>query len=461
MRFARFVGKTNRNLVYRAALRDGSIRKMDFRPAEGNITLDFTVDGERLALPMAPVVRDLIDLATIVYTADELCARTAGADRWSRGFKALIPVRAPGAWRKASPQLEELLYFLSGDKFQFEWVRTKAVPRLRNHRATVPEGFDTVCLFSGGADSLVGAYELLASGKKVLLVGHQADGITASTQDRVYRFFKKRFGDHVAFVQARVARSPRENPEFPLGEKVETTHRPRSFLFLSLAVAVAAAGEIDEIVIPENGLIALNPPLDASRVGTLSTRTAHPRFIAGFQTFAGMIGVFTGQIHNPFLYLSKTDVIRRTPRGLRPLLRQTVSCSHLGRNRWTGFRGHHCGYCIPCLYRRAAFSTLDLDDPGDYYRNVFTRFNSLTSNERSDIRALSRFARRVEAMTPAERVGAVVAHGACEGNLLAGIGPEVADPYGAWSEMLDRWADDFLSTARSWTSRDVRRRLAL
>jgi 7-cyano-7-deazaguanine synthase in queuosine biosynthesis len=459
MKFTRFVGTMNRNPVYRTALRGRAVRKMDLRPEEGNLTLDFKIDGEPLALPMTPVIRDLVDLAAMIYTADELCKRTSAVDQWTRTFDAVIPVRSPALWRRAEQRLEGLLRFLSGDVFHFKWTPARTIPSLRNHRAVIPEEFDTVCLFSGGADSLVGAYELLVEGRNVLLVGHQADSTTASTQDRIMRFFKRRFDDRVAFVQARVARSPRAQPEFELGTKVETTHRPRSFLFLALAVAVASAAEVEEIVIPENGLIALNPPLNVSRVGTLSTRTAHPRFISEFASWARAIRAFQGRLWNPFLYMSKTDVVRRAPRPLRPVLRQTLSCSHLGRNRWTGFRGQHCGYCVPCLYRRVAFAELDLDDSADYYRNVFTRFGSLSATERSDARALASFAKRVRKMSSAERMSAALSHGTCAPGMLTTIGPQVDDSYAAWSEMLDRWADGFLERVRTWASRDVRRRL--
>lgn len=461
MKFVRFVGVANRNPLYRQALRNTSVRKMDLRPSNGNLTLDFTIDGRPVAVEMPPLVRDLLDLATFVYAADELSRRNSANDRWSRTFDGIVPVRAPRSWSRVSEDLSESLRFLSGDRFTFEWVRTNTVTSLRNHRETIPPGFDCVCLFSGGADSLVGAYSLLNAGRAVLLVGHQADGITSSTQDRVYGSLKRRFGDRVAFVQARVARSRNKHPEFSLGKKVETTHRPRSFLFLALAVAVAVAAEVDEIVIPENGLIALNSPLDISRVGTLSTRTAHPRFIGGFLSILNQLGAFTGRIHNPFLYLSKTDVVRLAPRPLRSLLAQTLSCSHLGRNRWTGFRGHHCGYCVPCLYRRVAFAAIDVDEPRQYYRNVFTRFDSLTDVERADVRALAGFARRLVAMSRAERMSAALAHGATDAEVLRTVGPQVADPYTAWSEMLERWATEFLETARAWASRDVRRRLRI
>jgi 7-cyano-7-deazaguanine synthase in queuosine biosynthesis len=459
MRITRFVGTTNRDPVYRATLREGRIRKMDLRPAQGNLTLDFRIDGQPLALPMTPVVRDLVDLAAMVYTADELSLRSDASDRWSRAFEAVIPVRNPRLWHTAGAGLPDMLRFLSGDTFSFDWRPTRTVPELRNHRATIAEGFDTVCLFSGGADSLVGAYGLLAEGKAVLLVGHQADGITASAQNRVVQFLQRRFSGRVALVQARVARSLRAEPEFDLGPKVETTHRPRSFLFLALAVAVAAAAEIDEIVIPENGLIALNPPLDPSRVGTLSTRTAHPRFIAGFASSVRALRAFQGRFWNPFLYMSKTDVVRSAPRPARAVLRQTVSCSHLGRNRWAGLRHHHCGYCVPCLYRRVALAEVGLDDASDYYRNVFERFGALSATERADVRALAAFAQRVREMSPARRASLALSHGASDVRTLATLGPRVDDPYAAWAEMIGRWAEGFLERARSWASPDVRRRL--
>ena len=80
MKFTRFIGTSNRNPLYRAALRSGAVRKMDLRPTAGNITLDFVLDGQPFALPMAPVVRDLVDLAAMVYVADELFLCGTGAE---------------------------------------------------------------------------------------------------------------------------------------------------------------------------------------------------------------------------------------------------------------------------------------------------------------------------------------------------------------------------------------------
>src|SRR5262249_34675144 len=151
--------------------------------------------------------------------------------------------------------------------------------------------------------------------------------------------------------QCRVARSKNVKPAFVLPPKVEDSHRPRSFLFLSLAVAIARVTNITHVYIPENGLIALNPPLQVSRIGSHSTRTAHPVFLTRFLKFLRSANLFEGTIQNPFLYLSKTDMLRGLDPSLIPLVTRSVSCSHPSRYHDEGVR--HCGYCVPCMYRRA------------------------------------------------------------------------------------------------------------
>ena len=89
--------------------------------------------------------------------------------------------------------------------------------------------------------------------------------------------------------------------------------------------------------------------------------------------------------------------------------------------------------------------TLDID----YYRNVFARLNSLSANERANVRALTGLALRVVAMSPARGVNAALAHGAVDPGVLAAVSPECDDPYEAWSGMLRRWESEFLKTARA------------
>lgn len=139
--------------------------------------------------------------------------------------------------------------------------------------------FNSVCLFSGGLDSFVGAIDLLDAGQKPLFVSHYWD-ISTSSQKLCAERIASVYGDmEIRHVRAHVG--------FPndlvIGSEAEKTTRGRSFLFLALA-ALAASGMTDpDIYIPENGLISLNVPLDPLRLGAWSTRTTHPFYLAKWQ----------------------------------------------------------------------------------------------------------------------------------------------------------------------------------
>lgn len=230
-----------------------------------------------------------------------------------------------------------------------------------------------------------------------------------------------------------------------VGDKVEDTHRPRSFLFLALAVAAARAAEVSEITLPENGLIALNPPLGTSRLGSVSTRTAYPAFVSGFAGVVRAAHIFDGAIRNPFLYQSKTDMVAAADPAIRSLLLESVSCSHAGALRWGGASAaRHCGYCVPCIYRRIALRGIELDSPKHYRSDVFADLPNLSGTKKADLRALTRFARRVSSATEAERQALVVAQGPFAHDVGAVIGPGASVGYAEWSAMLTRWSGDCL-----------------
>jgi 7-cyano-7-deazaguanine synthase in queuosine biosynthesis len=447
-------GARSGEAAYGAALTSAGRRVIDTLSKKANVTVNFDLNGSVAEVPLRPEVRDFLDLAATIYIGDELEARAGAPDGWNRDFRIIFPTSDPDRWRAASDVLGRMLTVLSGDHFDFEWLRaSRPLGSYGTHRIGVARRYDAVCLFSGGIDSLLGAYRLLCAEKRVLLVGHQAEGITASAQTRLFRWLKERFKKNVDFLQCRVARAQRSDPKYPLGDKSEESHRPRSFLFLALATAAARAAHVRHIEIPENGLIALNPPLGPSRLGTVSTRTAHPAFLNAFSRLVKQAGVFDGEIQNPFLYLSKTDMVSATDSAIRTVLPETVSCSHAGRLRWDGAAGiRHCGYCLPCIYRRIALMEIGLDTPKTYLRDVFTKLPGLSETERADLRALSRFARRVSSATEAERQALVVAQAAFAHDVGGQLGPGASHGYAEWSGMLKRWADDFMKKLGDVTS---------
>jgi hypothetical protein len=243
-------------------------------------------------------------------------------------------------------------------------------------------------------------------------------------------------------VQTRVSRAGTDRPRFPLPDKREETHRPRSFLFLSLAACIAHSRGVGELHIPENGLIALNPPLQVSRYGTLSTRTAHPIYLTRFLGLVRGLGVFGGCLKNPFLDQSKTDMLRAIDARLHPLLLRSVSCARPAR--YQDRRVRHCGYCVPCLFRRAAMSEAGVDRAADYAFDVFREFPGMTPTTQADFKAVVPFAIRVAAAGEAELERLVLAHGAFSPGVGVEIGVRPAEDYTPWTGMLRRWAGPFL-----------------
>jgi hypothetical protein len=143
---------------------------------------------------------------------------------------------------------------------------------------------------------------------------------------------------------------------FIRGVAGEDTTRGRSFLFFAAGVAAGTglSGSFS-LLVPENGLIALNVPLDPLRLGSLSTRTTHPFYMARWNELIQRLGI-TGGVRNPFWDKTKGEMTKGCSNQalLGKLLPQSLSCSSPTKGRWKGRGVEHCGYCLPCLIRRAA-----------------------------------------------------------------------------------------------------------
>jgi hypothetical protein len=107
--------------------------------------------------------------------------------------------------------------------------------------------------------------------------------------------------------------------------------------------------------VPENGLIALNVPLDPLRLGAFSTRTTHPFYIARWNELLNILGI-SGRIENPYWDKTKGEMAAgcRNPALLAKLAPKSLSCASPTKGRWLGLGTGHCGFCLPCLIRRAA-----------------------------------------------------------------------------------------------------------
>jgi hypothetical protein len=331
---------------------------------------------------------DLLNAAVAAYTADVRVPRRTAFDGWTRDLVLHLPVLSAG-WSQGAEVLTKLLWFLTGD----HWVvRTRQAPgsylpsqgRVTRRGARELEA-ESVCLFSGGLDSYVGAVDLLDAGEQVVLVGHHGagGGATSTSQKVALTVLREEYSEERSpLLQFWI--SP------PKGEEraSEITTRGRSILFLGLGATVADGLRAERLVVPENGLISLNVPLTNSRLGSLSTRTTHPYTMKLFRDLLAVIDVGV-RVELPYRFHTKGEMLNgcANNRLVRPGLLATMSCSHPGAARFAGKSPSvHCGYCVPCVIRRAATSASGLSDPTTYATEDLSR--PLDGESGSDLRAL-------------------------------------------------------------------------
>jgi 7-cyano-7-deazaguanine synthase in queuosine biosynthesis len=341
------------------------------------LELDYALDVpfkglyERYAIPDW-LTLDFLIVAALCYVIDKVVPRKSAADHWTRELEVEFPVSAPDVWKGVAGDLETALSFLSGDVWQVSFRKSESplfrLQRLRSRRRRrllVPRmGRATaVCLFSGGLDSLAGAIDLLAAEEKqkVLLSGHYDIAGPRSQQQNLFAEIRKQYSGRAELLQTRVGNRPDEVPE--------NTFRSRSLVFMALGIyAARASGPGVPLYAPENGLIAMNIPLTPSRSGSCSTRTMHPFFLDKLRSALSGLG-FRNTIINPFELKTKGECIVecRNQILLKSLVEASVSCSHgTRRQNWVRRGAKNCGYCVPCMNRRAALHKAGLDEGRKY-----------------------------------------------------------------------------------------------
>lgn len=341
-------------------------------------------------------VDDLLNLAMGVYTIDQVVSREHyGFMGWSRHFKLFVTVYEPNKWTPCKGSIEDLLSFLSGDKWEINFrQRNESLKRLKFSFDPNPKKIQKVSLFSGGMDSFVGAVDLLTDKIKVGFVSHYKRGIESSVQARLYQELRKKFGEE-SFVSYQFYVQPNQNHN---DTTKEASSRARSFLFMCLGLGVAnSLGKNVDFVIPENGLISLNIPLTGTRLSSHSTRTTHPYYFKMFKDFVSAIGI-ENQIINPYQFHTKGEMMEQCKDQLllKKLGPKTLSCSHPDHSRWAGYSpGSHCGYCVPCLIRQAAEMKSRVTGTR-YIHNIIKAPPSQTTQSGSDIRAFKLALERME-----------------------------------------------------------------
>ena len=375
-------------------------RRDQAAPPTPTILLDWFGGGstiqtrQNLTTGLVPpaVAVDFLRFAAAVFCADKLAIRPG---TWTRTVALDVPVRDLDRWHAITERLDATLSFLSGD----EWsVNPYSSGESSKPSVSAEKPVDAVCLFSGGLDSFAGAVDLLADRKRVCLVAHHEGGQAPKTQEYLARRLQAKFGsDRVVFRRVFLRPAPPSALQArQLPDPREATTRTRSILFLAAGLVVAAGyGPDVPLVIPENGFIGINVPLTEARNGSLSTRTTHPYFMQAFGDCVAHLGI-TNAIHNPFRLMTKGEMLAAVSdqATLRALALQTLSCAHPETARFANRDQGNCGYCFPCLIRRAGLHHVGLDNPEDYSFDALNEPDEMEAERGADLRALVRSVNR-------------------------------------------------------------------
>lgn len=305
-----------------------------------------------------------LDFATFAFSvvaSDKLVSRAESPDGWTRMIDLTIFLSEPEKWMSLKTKTEKMLRFLTGDFWTLTFQLAGA-PAIQPTYEPLQRENDCICLLSGGVDSLVGAIDLLSEKRNPLFVSQ----IIRGDADR-QRDFANRFGEH-------------NHCQWSIGKLKgsEGSTRARSIAFFAFALlassAISALNGFTEIVVPENGFISLNVPLDSNRIGSLSTKTTHPVYLTLLQEIWDTLGI-NAKLILPYKYKTKGEVLKecRDRRLLEELVFETNSCGKFQRH---GLR--HCGVCVPCLVRRAAFLEAGLQDTTQkgYHHDDISKSNS-------------------------------------------------------------------------------------
>jgi hypothetical protein len=330
------------------------------------------------AYHLKPTARawDFLSIALSVVAADEACLRARSPDGWTRQIELTVSVVDPVFWTSQAGMLQESLRFVTGDIWRVEFVGGGFLPAPPKPVKLRPE--DVVSLLSGGMDSLIGAIDLVAAGRRPLLVSQIAKG---DKRDQVR--FAKAIAPSSLHVQM--------NHNAKHVGWSERSQRGRSLVFFGFGVLAATCltryvtGERVELIVPENGFISLNVPLTPLRLGSLSTRTTHPHYLAKIQALLDAAGLNV-QMRNPYQLKTKGEMLQGCGDQalLKKLVGSSTSCGRFARTAFT-----QCGRCVPCLVRRASFHRWSVPDPTPAYKYAGLSTPGPKYRDFDDVRAVA------------------------------------------------------------------------
>ena len=245
----------------------------------------------------------IVDFAAFALSgvaADKLVSRAESSDGWTRMIDLTLYLSESEKWNHMKTKIEKMLRFLTGDFWKLSFLPAR-FPEIANYKP-IKRDNDCVCLLSGGVDSLTGAIDLFTEGRNPLFVSQIIRG-----DGERQRIIAKRFGEF-------------NHCQWSIGKLKgkETSTRSRSIAFIAFALLASCALSVSdkhiEIFIPENGFISLNVPFGYNRIGSLSTKTTHPIYIAMLQEILDTLEI-KATLVLPYRFKTKGEILKNARIG--------------------------------------------------------------------------------------------------------------------------------------------------
>lgn len=330
---------------------------------------------ERANIAPSNLVWDFVTIALSVAAADLSCERKYSEDGWTREIELKVYLYNPEPWKTQYHLLEKAFKFLTGDLWKFEFVDSG----IKAPSSIIPLKTDADCiaLFSGGMDSLIGGIDLISDGLKPCFVSQEAKGDV--DKQKTFTAQLSPTQQHFQWKNP-ISRNARKEP----------STRGRSIVFLGYALLAATTlckwkTDTVDIYVPENGFISINVALNSGRLGSLSTKTTHPVFLGLIQDIWTNLGI-NANIMKPYQFKTKGEMLLECK---DQTLVQSIVCGTTSCGKFLRYSRMHCGRCVPCMVRRAAFIKANLEDSTIYVYNDLSTNGAIKASGANDIGAVS------------------------------------------------------------------------
>jgi 7-cyano-7-deazaguanine synthase in queuosine biosynthesis len=330
-------------------------------------TVEICIDDHsfkhRVQQEFPSVIADIIDLAVAIHASDRLSVQDPRQPQIQ--LQVCLPVRHPEILNQSSlqQQLCDLLEWVTGKKWSFEFKRRYQPGRLIEHEPLLwssgPD-VDEVALWSGGLDALAGLYARLkqSPSKSFALFGSGSNDNNYARQQHVFHGLQPLFPNRLDLCRAPIRFDKSSH------HAKNSFSRARGIVFMLLGSAYAYLRGCKILQVYENGIGAVNLPYRKSAVGLDHSRSVHPETLCGVGLVMSEVIGEKFQVHNPFLFNTKTEMLRALAEDARSdLTALTSSCDSPHRKPQQPVQ---CGYCSSCILRKQALAASQLADKTHY-----------------------------------------------------------------------------------------------